>query len=123
VVKSLRFPNPSTLLVRHDGSISPPHLAVLNGAVCKICDFRTTSLELMGRHMSKKHRRKNDRKTWVSDEVELGVRFQSWTTSGYRVYWIVTPDERISESQAVIPPDSSPRRSERVAALHEEELL
>jgi hypothetical protein len=60
VVKSLRFPNPSTLLVLHDGSTLHLHLTVLNGAVCKICDFRTTSLELIGRHMSKKHRRKDD---------------------------------------------------------------
>jgi hypothetical protein len=121
VVKSLRFPNPSTLPVRHDGSILHPQLAVFNGAVCKICDFRTTSVELMGRHMFKKHRRKNDRKTWVSDEVGLGLRLQSWTTSGHRVYWIVTPDERTSDSQATLPVDCSARRTERVAALHDEE--
>ena len=82
MVKSLRFPDPSTLPVRHDDSTLHPHLAVLNGAVCKICDFRTTSVELMSRHLPKKHRRKNDWKTWVSDEVDLGVRLQSWTTSG-----------------------------------------
>lgn len=121
VVKSLQFPNPSTLPVRDNGSTLHPHLAVLNGAACKICDFRTTSVELMGRHMSKEHRRKNDRKTWASDKVDLGVRLQSWTTSGNRVYWVVAPDERTSNSQATLPADCSPRRTRRVAALHDKE--
>jgi hypothetical protein len=75
----------------------------------------------MSRHMSKKHRWKNDRKTWVSDEVDLGVHLQSWTTSGHRVYWVVAPDERTSDSQATLLADCSPRRTERVAALHDEE--
>jgi hypothetical protein len=121
VVESLRFPNPSTLPVRHDGSILHPHLAALNGAVCKIWSFRTTSVELMGRHMSKKHQRKNDRKTWISDEVDPGARLQSWTTPGHRVYWVVAPDDLTSDSQAALPADCSPRRTERAAALHDEE--
>jgi hypothetical protein len=75
----------------------------------------------MGRHMSKKHQQKNDRKTWVSDKADLGVRLQSWTTSGHRVYWVIAPDERTSDSQAALPVDCSPRRTERVAALHDEE--
>jgi hypothetical protein len=49
MVKSLQFTNPSTLPVRYDGSTVHPYLTVLNRAVCKVCDFRMTSLELIGR--------------------------------------------------------------------------
>lgn len=119
-MKTLRLPDPGTLGPRKDGSLPHRHLVVQPGATRRLCDFRSISLDLMTRHMSKEHRRKSDQKTWLRDEVSTGISFQNWTQGGRRAYWIVRDDSH-NDIATVKSTDGSPRRKSRVAALHEEE--
>jgi hypothetical protein len=57
----------------------------------------------------------------LSESTGAMHHLQSCTTTGHRVYWVVAPGERTSDSQAALLADCSPRRTKRVAALHNEE--
>ncbi|OAQ59779.1 hypothetical protein VFPBJ_11599 [Purpureocillium lilacinum] len=109
-VSQLRLPDPCSLPARQDYSKKHPHLAVQKGAACKYCKYRSTSLELLSRHLKKLHRHeaklrgRNDR--WLRDHIHEGLSFQSWLANDISNAWIVEAD--------VLEPASS-----RLAAAHD----
>jgi len=118
-MKHLSLPDPSQLALPPDHSAPHPHLAVHTGGACRHCESRSTSLELVRRHLSKTHRCKSNRKHWLLDDLNTGLQLQTWTSNGEQGYWIVQGME--SSANATADLDSSPCRRQQVAALHEEE--
>jgi hypothetical protein len=120
-IVSLDFPDPNKVALRTDGGLPHPDLLILQGVVCNLCPFRSTSRDLMRRHMSKAHNEKSGRNDGLGDGVRDNVSLQSWTQSGPRKYWIVEPPVI-----AVLPDvdahlECSPRRRAFLATLHEGE--
>lgn len=120
-VVSLRLPDPNKLPPRQDGCSPHPYLSTDRGTACRLCKFYSTSGDLMQRHLSRRHGLKHSGKNWRGDSIDNDVGLQSWTKNRRREYWIVKTDKRITRSNAGLSADSSPRRQQRVAALHEEE--
>jgi hypothetical protein len=117
-VKDLHLTDPSQLRPRQDRSEPHPHLSILSGAECRQCGYRSMSVKLIGRHVSKAHDLKKKRSDWVRDEIIENLSLQSWTQNGPRQYWIVN----IGASMPLLGSlESSPRRRQRVNALHEQE--
>ena len=85
-LKHLNLLHPNQLELRRDRCTPHPYLAIHTGAACRQCSYRSTSLELVRRHMSKQHYCKSDRKHWLRDDIETDVRLQSWTLNGARGY-------------------------------------
>ncbi|KAJ3454045.1 hypothetical protein MRS44_018677 [Fusarium solani] len=54
-IRTLRLPDPKTLPVRSDGSSPHPHLRIQQGAACRHCGLRSTSLEVLSRHLKEVH--------------------------------------------------------------------
>ena len=54
-IRSLHLPDPETLPLRLDGSSPHPHLRIQQGAACRHCGLRSTSLEVLTRHLKKVH--------------------------------------------------------------------
>ncbi len=115
----LSLPDPNKLDLRRDHGAPHPYIVIQTGAACKQCDYRSTSLELVRRHMSKQHRCKSDRKHWLRDDIDTDVRLQSWTTNGARGYWVL--QGKASPADELSSPGRSPLRRQRVTAMHEEE--
>ncbi|RKK65963.1 hypothetical protein BFJ69_g15821, partial [Fusarium oxysporum] len=93
-INSLHLPNPELLPVRPDDSAPHPHLRIQNGAACKHCGRRSTSLDVLSRHISKEHKREISaiRKTgkhWVRDHIVDNLTFQCWTSNDINRAWIV----------------------------------
>ncbi|KAK2005687.1 hypothetical protein LZ32DRAFT_545546 [Colletotrichum eremochloae] len=90
LVKSLRLGDPNDVARRPDGL--PPHeaLTVTRGHACRHCSYRTTSDDLVCRHLSKAHGIKDSRKAdgWQRDHIHDGILLQSWSQNGARGYWI-----------------------------------
>ncbi|KAI1839744.1 hypothetical protein JX266_014045 [Neoarthrinium moseri] len=86
-------PNPNTLPLRPDRSPVHPNLVSRKGFVCEHCLYRTTSIELVKRHLSKGHDRRGAKRkrTWLQDEIYSNVVLQNWTQNGARKYWIAAP--------------------------------
>lgn len=118
-MKQLNLPDPNQLDLLRDHCTPHPHLAIQTGAACRQCDYRSTSLDLVRRHMSKKHRCKSDRKHWLRDNIDTDVRLQSWTLNGARGYWVI--QGKASPADAIANLDCSPLRHQQVTAMHEEE--
>jgi hypothetical protein len=117
-VKDLHLTDPNQLPLRQDRSEPHPHLSILSGAECRQCGYRSTSAKLVGRHVSKVHDRKRKRSDWVRDEIIENLGLQSWTQNGPRQYWIVSVEASMSLLGSL---EDSPRRRQRVNALHEQE--
>jgi hypothetical protein len=118
-VRLLGLPDPNKLSLRDEGSPAHPHLSVRSGTACKHCDFKTTGLTLMVRHISKAHKGFKGGRNWMRDCIEEHVSLQSWTQNGARGYWTVDSD------RAATPPaglECSPRRQERVERMLGEEM-
>lgn len=117
-VKTLCLTDPNDLPLRHDDSEPHPHLSIISGAECRRCEYRSASVKLVARHLSKVHDVRKGNNNWLRDEIRENVNLQSWTQNGCRKYWSVH-----SGPSSVLPasPDSSPRRRRRVNALHEQE--
>ena len=73
-VRLLRLPDPNKLSLREEGSPAHSHLSVRSGTACKHCDFKTTGLTLMVRHISKAHK---DFKDSSQDPRSLFTSFSS----------------------------------------------
>lgn len=91
-IRSLDLPDPNKLPLRPDGSPRHPHLDVQRGAACKHCDYRTSSIDLLGRHLAKSHGRKRKTSGWLRDDVMDGTFLQSWVQNGARDFWLVESD-------------------------------
>lgn len=118
-VRLLRLPDPNKLSLRGEGSLAHPHLSVQSGTACKHCDFKTTGLTLMVRHISKAHKGLKGARNWMRDCIQEDVSLQSWTQNGARGYWTVDSD-RVSTPAAGL--EYSPRRRERVERMLGEEM-
>ncbi|KAH6985327.1 hypothetical protein EDB80DRAFT_821764 [Ilyonectria destructans] len=95
LINSLSLPDPDALPVRADKSAPHLHLALQDGSACKHCGLRSTSLELLSRHVKKSHRleiRKTDGKgkRWLRDQIEDKLTFQSWKANDIHHSWIVS---------------------------------
>jgi hypothetical protein len=120
-VVSLRLDDPNKLALRTDGCRPHPHLLIQQGVACKRCLFRSTSRDLMRRHMSKEHSQKSGRNKWLGDGIHDNVSLQSWTQNGARGYWLVRPLDDTVLPDIESSSECSPRRRAMVASIHEEE--
>lgn len=133
LIASLCLQDPNTLPLREDGAAPHPHLASRRGLACRGCKERTTSRDLMQRHLSKEHGCKSNRRTLLSDSIFNTVTLQSWTQNGSRESWIVDDsgdshelDDSEDVSTVLIDPNSGhgleeTRRQAALTALHEAE--
>ncbi|KID82378.1 RecQ helicase TLH3 [Metarhizium guizhouense ARSEF 977] len=82
LINSLQLPDPRQLPPRQDGCPQHPHLALQSGAACSYCRFRSTSHDLLSRHLKKEHRREVTARRssgyWLRDHIQDDVLFQSW---------------------------------------------
>lgn len=118
-MKHLSLPDPNQLDLLRDHGPPHPQLATHAGAACRQCNFRSTSLELVRRHLSKTHRCKGDRKNWLRDSLRTDLRLQSWTSNGARGFWIIRDPQGPALSTSDV--EHSPGRRRHVAAMHEQE--
>lgn len=119
-VKQLQLPNLSGLQPRPDGSSPHQYLAKKPGVACRLCDYRSTSIELVRRHLSKEHGEKGDRRTWLRTQICEDLLLQSWTQTG-TAYWIVKDSKEGSLEASLLTSSCSPKRMQTVTALHERE--
>jgi hypothetical protein len=120
-VRSLVLQDPNKLALRTDGCLPHPDLLILQGVACKLCLFRSTSRDLMQRHMSKEHEQRTGQKDCLGDNVRDNLSLQSWTQSGPRSYWIVEPAVDTVLPEVGTHMEGSPRRRAMVSTIHEEE--
>jgi hypothetical protein len=120
-VKQLQLPDPSRLEPRPDGCAPHPNLATKSGVACGQCNYRSTSLDLVQRHIAKTHGEKGGRKTWLRDHIRNDLLLQSWTQNG-SAYWIVGVNGGNNLGAHLDTPQASPKRRQKLAALHEREL-
>jgi hypothetical protein len=120
-VKQLQLPDPSRLETRPDGCAPHPNLATKSGVACGQCNYRSTSLDLAQRHLAKTHGEKGGRKTWLRDRIRNDLLLQSWTQNG-SAYWIVGLNEGNYLGTNLDTPQASPKRRQKLTALHEREL-
>lgn len=117
-VKDLHLTDPNQLPPRQDRSEPHPHLSILSGAECRECGYRSTSVKLVGCHVSKAHDLRRKSSDWMRDEIIENLSLQSWTQNGPRQYWTV----RSGASMPLLGSlEDSPRRRRRLNALHEQE--
>jgi hypothetical protein len=124
LLKPYTILSPTQLALRPDHSPPHPHLAIHLGNACKHCGYKTTSTELMGRHLSSKHNVKRKASTWLQDHTQQGLALQCWDYSGASGYWIVKSNsatEIRSSTDSSLDQTSTPRL-QRLEQLHIEEL-
>jgi hypothetical protein len=66
---------PTELRLRPDHSPPHPDLTKHLGMMCKQCRHKTTSAEILGRHLSKEHRVKRKTSTWLREHAASGLSF------------------------------------------------
>ncbi|GKU09814.1 unnamed protein product, partial [Fusarium langsethiae] len=96
-IRALRLPDPKTLPVRPDGSSPHPHLRIQQGAACRHCGLRSTSLEVLSRHLKEVHPqdiqhsrgRGFPESHWLQDHILDRLSFQAWTASNIERSWTV----------------------------------
>jgi hypothetical protein len=120
-VKQLQLPDPSRLEPRPGGCASHPNLATKSGVACRQCDYRSTSLDLVQRHLAKTHGEGGGCKTWLRDQIRNNLLLQSWTQNG-SAYWIVGVNGGNELGAHLDTPQASPERRQKLTALHEREL-
>jgi hypothetical protein len=89
LVIELKLPDPNTLPRHQDWSQAHPHLAVQSGAVCLQCNYRSTSADLLQRHLSKEHGQRRADMDIQRGNVWREVGLQIWSQDGKREFWIV----------------------------------
>lgn len=106
--------DPNTVPKRPDGSSAHSHLSVHDGFACSQCDYRTTSENLMRRHLSQAHEGRSSQRDEIHDQPWSKVRLQSWTQNGKREFWVVaTFDEK-----ELPPAEYSPRKKRKLSEIH-----
>lgn len=114
---------PKELRLQPDHSPPHPHLSKHLGMMCKHCGQKTTSVEILRRHLSKEHGVKRRTSTWLREHGVDGLMLQSWDRNGTYGYWIVRADPSAS---AVSTFDNSllqesASRLHRLEQLHRDE--
>jgi hypothetical protein len=89
------FLEPKKLPLRSDRLAPHLHLLMQHGFACRHCSFRTTSVEMLNRHLSKSHEMKRKTTTWLHDHAVNGLFLQSWDRNGACGYWIVEPNRTV----------------------------
>jgi hypothetical protein len=113
-IRSLALQDPNTVPKRPDGSSAQPHLSVHDGFACSQCDYRTTSENLLKRHLSQAHDRHSPRTSEIHAQSWSKVRLQSWTQNGKREFWVIaTLDEEETR-----PTEQSPRKKRKLSEIH-----
>jgi hypothetical protein len=97
LLRPYTFLGPEALRLRPDRSTPHSHLRVQPGIPCKHCTLKTTSHEVLSRHLSKNHGVKRKSPTWLHDYVVSGLSLQSWGWHSAAGYWIVEPDPSIAK--------------------------
>ncbi|KAI8411163.1 hypothetical protein FOFC_07757 [Fusarium oxysporum] len=96
-IRTLCLPDPKTLPMRSDGASPHPHLRIQQGAACRHCGLRSTSLEVLSRHLKEVHPqdiqhsrgRGFPESHWLQDHILDRLRFQAWTVSNIGRSWTV----------------------------------
>lgn len=113
-IRSLALQDPNTVPKRPDGSAAHSHLSVHDGFACSQCDYRTTSENLLKRHLSQAHNRHSPRTSEIHAQSWSKVRLQSWTQNGKREFWVIaTLDE-----EETPPTEQSPRKKRKLSEIH-----
>ena len=102
LVERLELPDPDTLPQLADRQPAHRYLALQDGILCKGCGFRSTSFEVMARHVRQQHKdavRPGPRGGWIRDVIEEGVKLQSWLLGDVRRAWVVLPATVSQDSQ------------------------
>ncbi|KAH7418812.1 hypothetical protein BKA64DRAFT_763499 [Cadophora sp. MPI-SDFR-AT-0126] len=81
LIRPLELPDPAELPLRPDDSQPHPHLKVHNGHVCRRCDYRTASLDLMTRH-ARQHIHGTQAARSAVDDLFYDVLLQTWVGLG-----------------------------------------
>ncbi len=80
-IQSLHLPDPASLPRREHNCSPHPHLLLQKGFICKPCGFRSSSEDLIIRHLSSSHkdlRESGHQNGWVVKHIIQGCAFQSW---------------------------------------------
>ncbi|CEJ83200.1 hypothetical protein VHEMI03220 [[Torrubiella] hemipterigena] len=89
----LELPDPATLAPRPDNVQPHPYLEVRTCFSCKLCRFKTSSFDLISRHIPKQHReirRPGSKGVWIRDYIDNTSSFQSWQANDITNTWRVT---------------------------------
>jgi hypothetical protein len=114
LIRPLELPDPVELPLSPDDSQPHPHLKVRNGHVCRRCDYRTTSLDLMTRH-ARQHIRRTQATRSAVDDLFYDVLLQTWVHGASRQYWTVHRPEPGRT------PSADPSTNSHVHAMHKGE--
>lgn len=117
-VRGLDLQDPNALPPCADGSAAHPHLAVHRGVTCLQCRYRTTSPNLLRRHMAKEHGQRKCRDGSDKGTLWAEAGLQSWSQQGKRDFWIV--ETRPEDGRSVVA--QSPRRKRRLSQIRKEEV-
>jgi hypothetical protein len=112
-VQSLDLPDPNSVTKHSDGDPAHPHLLAQSGFACLRCEYRTTSQNLVKRHLSQEHGLQVSSASTDNDRYWSEVTLQSWTPNGKREFWIVggPRDESVDLVQ------QSPRRKRKLSEI------
>ncbi|KID82474.1 hypothetical protein MGU_10223 [Metarhizium guizhouense ARSEF 977] len=105
LINSLQLPDPRQLPPRQDGCPQHPHLALQRVAACSYCRFRSTSYDLLSRHLKKEHRCEVTARTssgyWLRDHIQDDILFQSWLPGDILAAWRVSASAIDSVSNSI----------------------
>ncbi|CEJ83202.1 hypothetical protein VHEMI03222 [[Torrubiella] hemipterigena] len=90
ILTILELPDPAKLPPRPDGSPLHPYLERRTCLCCKLCAFKTTSLDLISRHIPKTHAeicRPGRTGVWIRDYIDSTSSFQSWQANDIMNAW------------------------------------
>jgi hypothetical protein len=103
------FQSPGKAQPRSDGLPPHPALQVHPGFQCLQCQYRTTSLDLMGRHLAKTHLIDTPTPRPNLDLLYQVVSLQSWTrATTTQEYWVVLGEPSPDSVEAIQDPTSIP---------------
>jgi hypothetical protein len=133
LVQSLNLDDPTHLTPRIDGSDCHPHLALQKGAACRHCKFRSTSIELLSRHLKKLHQQEIRRTSiskgsWQRDHISTQLTFQSWVANDIHNAWQVNVSNEdsirggITLAPLQAPADHMQRHAEELRAKEKQHL-
>lgn len=122
-IRALNLPDPGKLCLRPDGSPPHPHLLLQRGAVCEYCNYRTTSFELIRRHLARSHGKKQGSLGSMADCPTSECFLQGWTKNGARTLWIVNADgiPASPNSNTNVSHETATLRRSRIEELHHTE--
>ncbi|KAF6527780.1 hypothetical protein HZS61_008082 [Fusarium oxysporum f. sp. conglutinans] len=105
LVNSLKLPSPDTLPKRPDGSTPHPHLRIQDGKACKHCGLRSTSSDVLSKHIRVLHKpelaaTRSGGKHWLRDHINDNLSLQSWTLNDIKRAWVVTAPVRAGASRS-----------------------